>query len=499
MCVEKAHMQPYETSFDPRAARRTLLLVAAAIVSSVLAGTMTNVALPLIGQSLGIEPARLGWLVTGYLLVFGVATPFYGRLADRWGARRLFAAGLGVFATGSLLCMLAPNYGVLFAARLIQAAGSGAIPGLGVALVSRAYPPERRGGAFGIVSAAAGSGAAIGPTLGGFVAGTFGWPAIYAILTLAGLLAPFAWRVIPTGGARNREPIDVPGGLLLALTVAAVLLTATEASRGDLVSPLVLGALVTAVLAAAGLVLRQRLAAAPFVPRDLVRNRRFVGLSTLSFVVMGVYLPVLVALPLMLTQFNGLLPVQVGLALLPEAVVFIVLGPVAGRLVDRIGPRLPIRSGLLVMSAAVASLSLFGAGAPAVVVSLLAALLSAGFAFVNSPLTTTVSLVVPPARLASGLSMNSMLFSLGGAFGAALMAAVLTARGAAEKAFNPRYGGPAVAFSDAFTVMLLLLLVAFGLTTALPQRRARTAGADAPRSTDAPAPVREQPDPVAHE
>src|SRR5918997_2574159 len=180
-------------SFDPRAARRTLALVSAAIISSVLSGTMANIALPQIGRDLQVEPARLGWLVTGYLLVFGIATPFYGRLADRFGARRLFVFGLCLFALGSLLCALAPAYGWLLAGRLIAAVGSGAIPGLGVALISRAYPPERRGSAMGFVSAAVGSGAAIGPTLGGFITGALGWHYIFGVTILAGLIAPFAW------------------------------------------------------------------------------------------------------------------------------------------------------------------------------------------------------------------------------------------------------------------------------------------------------------------
>lgn len=492
-------MQKTQTTFDPRAARRTLMLVAAAIVSSVLAGTMTNIALPLIGRDLQIEPARLGWLVTGFLLVFGVSTPFYGRLADRWGARRLFAAGLVVFAAGSLVCTLAPSYAVLLAGRLVQAAGSGAIPGLGVALVSRAYPPERRGSAFGIVSAAVGSGAAIGPTLGGFIAGAFGWQAIYGVSVLAGLLAPLALRVIPAGGVRSREPIDILGGLLLALTVAGALLAATEASRGDLGAPLVLAAIATALLSSIALVLRQRLAAAPFVPRDLLRNRRFVALCLLSFVVMGVNLPVLVALPLMLTQFNQLPPVQIGLALMPEAVVFTLLGPLAGRIVDRVGPRLPITAGLAVMLVAVALLSILGAGAATPIVSLLAALLSAGFAFVNSPLTTAVSLVVPAERLASGLSMNSMLFFLGGAFGSALVAAVLTARGSAQNALNPLYNGQAVAFSDAFGFMVVLLIAALALTPVLPERRAATSPADTARKDEGPTKPAERPGPAARD
>jgi MFS family permease len=328
---------------------------------------------------------------------------------------------------------------------------------------------------MGYVSSAVGSGAAIGPTLGGFIVGALGWPYIFGLTTLAGLLAPVALRIIPRGDRRPNEPIDLPGGLLLALAVAGALLAATEASRGNPGAPIVIAAIGAALAGCVGLVVRQRLAIAPFIPRDLLSNRRFVALSALSLMAMGANLPILIAVPLLLTAFNGLSPVQIGLALLPEAIVFTLLGPLAGRVVDRIGPRIPIRGGLAAMFVALASLSIFGAGAPAWVVSLLVTLLSAGFAFVNSPLTTTISLLVPPARLSSGLSMNSMLFFLGGAFGTALISAVLTARAAARSAFNPVYGGPAVAFSDAFLVQLTLLVVGFALSLALPARGYRTA------------------------
>lgn len=461
-------------AFEPRAARRTLVLVSVAILSSVLSGTMTNIALPLIGRDLGIEPARLGWLVTGYLLVFGISVPFYGRLADRLGARRLFVAGLCIFAIGSLLCAVASTFLLLLVGRVIQGIGSGAIPGLGVALVSRAYPPERRGSVLGIVNAAVGSGAAIGPTLGGLIVGTLGWPFVFGVTALSGLLAPFAWRVIPRGSHYVDEPIDLPGGILLSLTVAGSLLAATEASRGDLFAPLVLGSIVVAIIAAGLLAVRQRVAAAPFIPRDLLGNRRFVALASLSLVSMGINLPVFVSVPLLLTTFNGLSPIQIGLALMPEAICFTLLSSVAGRVVDRVGSRVPVRTGLGVMLVALVSLSTFGAGAPVWVISLLLTMLSGGFAFVNSPLTTSISLLLPAARLSSGLSMNSMLFFVGGAFGTALISAVLTARATAPSAFNPIYTGPAIAFSDGFFVLSILWFVAFALTSALPERGYRT-------------------------
>ena len=468
---------PYGGTFDPRIARRTLALVSVATVCSVLSGTMTNIALPLIGRDLQVEPARLGWIISGFLVIIGISTPFYGRLADRFGARRLFVLGLALFSLGSLLCALAPSFGWLLSGRLVQATGSGAIPGLGVALVSRAYPPEQRGSAMGFIGTAVGSGAAIGPTLGGFIAGILGWQALFGVIALVGLLAPFAWRMIPAGSQCVRELLDLFGGVLLGLTIAGALLAATEASRGSLGGPVVIAALGMALAGAAGLLARQRLAPMPFIPRDLLADRRLVALGTLSLMTMAAYLPVLIAVPLLLTDFNALSPVHIGLVLLPEALVFSVLGPIAGRIVDRVGPRLPIRSGLVLMVAALTMLSSVGAGAPVWVVSLQVAILSGGFALVNSPLTTTISLLAPPARLASALSMNSMLFSLGGAFGTALMSAVLTARAGTQSALNPLYRGPVAAFSDAFLVLLALVIVAFGRTRALPVGREHAAPA----------------------
>lgn len=464
---------------------QTLLVVCAAVFTSVLNGTMTNVALPRIGEDLRVEQARLGWIVTGYLLMFGVAVPFYGRLADLYGARRLFVYGLALFSVSSLLCAVSLSYPTLLVARLFQAVGSAAIPGLGMALISRAYGPEKRGSAMGFVSATVGTGAAVGPTVGGLLAGTLGWKYLFVVSALSGLLIPFALRTLPSGRGEGKEGFDLPGGVLLGLTVAGMLLAVTESARGGVSAPLVLPTLAVAALSAVGLVLRQRTARFPFIPRDLLANARYLALIFTSFGSMAVQLSTVIALPLLLTAVNKLTPVQVGLALLPEALALAILGPVAGRVVDRVGGRLPIRCGLVVMLVAELLLSALGAGAPVWVVSAVASLLGVGFAFVNSPLTTMVSLAVPQARLASGLSINSMFFFLGGGFGTALVTAVVTARRDAVQAFNPLHTGDAVEFSDAFLLLMLPLLAALLLSLALPGRERRTKGAGPTTATRA--------------
>lgn len=469
----------------------TLIVICLAVFFSVLNGTMVNVALPVIGRDLGIEAARLGWVVTGYLLVFGVSVPFFGRLADKFGARRIFVLGLAVFALSSLLLAVSSSYSMLMAARLAQAAGAAAVPGLGMALVSRAYPPEKRGSAMGFVSMTVGTGAAIGPTLGGTIASAFGWNGIFLLTALSGLLIPLALRVLPPAKGTANEGLDLGGGVLLALSIAGALLAATEGSRGDPGSPFVLGALALSLVAAVLLVVRQRTAAYPFIPRDLLRNRRFLLLVATSFCSMAANLSVLIAIPLMLTAFNRLSPVQVGLVLLPEAIAFTLLAPVSGRLVDRIGPRMPILFGLALMAVALLGLSSLGAGATPGVVGALVVLLSSGFAFVNSPLATTVSLVIGRDRLSSGLSINSMAFFLGGSFGTALLSAVLTARRGAQSALNPAYSGQLPAYSDAFLALVLPVLGAMALSFALPASEPNAQEAQpAPSATPAASGVR---------
>ena len=452
---------------DATASRNVVLVVCASIFVSVLNASIVNVVLPTIGRDLAVEPARLGWVLTAYLLVYAVAIPFYGRLADRYGARRFFLLGQSVFALGSLLCALAPSYPLLLLARVVQAGGGAAIPGLGVTLASRAYPPSERGTVLGFMSTAVGIAAAIGPTLGGFVSDALGWHAVFGIGAVAGLLVPVGRRVLPRDEGRGGEWVDVWGGLCLGVAISGALLAAAEGARAGWAARQVAWAGATSVVALVALVARQRTAASPFVPRELLRNRRYRALVAISFAAMAGMLGSIVGLPLLLTAINSLSPSQVGLALLPNAALTATLGVVAGRLADRVGGRMPVRAGLTAMLVALLGLSA-ASGGPVWAVSALLALLGVGSAFVNTPLSTAVSLVVRPERMASGQSINTMCFFLGGSFGTTLLTAVVAARGQATVALNPLHTGPGAGYSDAFLLLAVPLLVALALSAALP-------------------------------
>lgn len=447
------------------------MMVCAASGVAVLNGTMVPVALPVVGRDLSLEPALLGWIVTGYFLMYGIAIPFYGRLADLYGIRRVFAIGVAIFALGSLLCALSQSYQLLITARLLQAAGAAALSGLTPAAISLTHPPDRRGSALGMVGATVGISAAAGPTLGGLITGSLGWHALFGLSTLAGGLAPLALRVLPAGGTETGERLDWPGGLLLGTTIAGVLLALTEGAKNGPDDPLALSAAALAGLTLIGMVLRQRRAENPFLPGALLKNRAYVRLVAMSLGLIGINITIEFALPLVLTDLNGLSPALVGLSLLPAALALAASGPVSGWLVDRVGSPPPIRVGLLVVILSLLALSSFGAGAPVWMISALAVTINAGATLAKIALSTSVSLTANRENLSSGLAIGEMSFLLGASLGTALFSAALGARATAGNSINPLYAGSAVAYSDAFLLLAVPLVAVLLISLTLRPSR----------------------------
>ncbi len=462
-----------------------LSVVCFALFFGVLNASALGVVLPDIAQDLDVSVSQLGWIMTGFLLIYGVAIPFYGRLADLHGARSLFIVGVGIFALGSLLAALASTFPLLVGARVIQAAGGAAVPGLGMALAIRAYGPESRGTVLGVIGATIGIGAAAGPLLGGALADAWGWEAIFFVNASAALVIPAALKILPRDEETIGGELDIVGGLLLAVAVVGLLLAPSEGSRSGWTSPLALTGIVMAVAAFIALAWHQGRSVSSFIPQEFLRNAKFVAFVAMSFLVMGANLGPLIALPILLAAFNGSTALEVGLILLPGAVLTAASGVIAGRLVDRVGARPLARIGGVSMLVAVLALS-SAAGGDVWQISLFAALLGGGFGLVNTPLATSVSRVVRPQLLASGLGINSMLFFIGGSLGAAALLAFSVTD--ARASLNPLHDGVASGFSNGFLFLALPLIAVLYLTSKLPRAVESEAGAptDMRRAVAAP-------------
>ena len=445
-----------------------LLIVCVAMFFGVLNASALGVVLPDIADDLSVGTGQISWLMTGFLLVYGVAIPFYGRLADLFGARPLFLIGVAVFSLGSLLSAMAPSFSFLLAARIVQAAGGAAVPGLGMTLASRAYGPKARGTVLGVLAATIGAGGAVGPFLGGALAESLGWQSIFVISAVAAVTIPFGLKILQRDEALAGGRLDLFGGVALALMVTGALLVPSEGPRSGWTSPLVLIGTVLAIIGLVSLSARQLTASSPFIPREFLRNFRYVATVGMSFSVTTASLAPLVGLPILLTTIHGLSPLEVGLAMLPGAIAVAFFGVAAGRLTDRKGPRLPAWMVFPLILLAVLGLSTYS-GSSVWILATFAGILGAGSGLMNTPLATTITRIVRRQMLASALSINSMSFFLGGGFGTAVLMAVVTSRGEGGlSSFNPLHSGAAPAYSDGFLLLAIPIAMAMVLSLALP-------------------------------
>jgi DHA2 family metal-tetracycline-proton antiporter-like MFS transporter len=336
--------------------------------------------------------------------------------------------------------------------------------------------PGRRGSALGLLSSSVGIGAAVGPIVGGLVAGFADWRILfYGTLFLALLLTIAAWRVLPDmalgGDATKTRSFDLPGGLFLALASGLALFGVTQGQAAGFSSVSSWGSFLLAAFSAVLFAWRIRRADEPFVSPSLFQNRAFLAGASVGFFAMFANLAGLVLAPFLLSGVNGLSSIGIGLALVPGAIALALLSPLAGQLSDRIGARAPIYAGLLVMLLSVLFLSSFGAGASAILVAVGMLGLGTGFAAINSPTANATAATLSGGETGVGLGIYQMLFFLGGGFGPAIAGAFLAARReSGAGALNPLYSLEASSYSDAFLVIVVALLIAFAASFGLKAR-----------------------------
>ena len=441
--------------------RLFLPVVVAAIFISTLTGSMVNVVIPVIRAEFGASAAQIGWVVTGYALAYAIGVPLCGRVSDLFGVRRVFAVGLVGFAAGGLFCALAPTFPLLIGGRIVQGLGGAAIPALASVAVAKVLPAGSRGAALGLTASSVGVGSSVGPVVGGVVGELLGWRSLFVgslVLTL--ILIPFAQRVLPDGRSEGARRFDLLGGGLLGLAAGLFLFGITQGQIAGFADPSSWGSFLAAAAAASGFARRLRTAPEPFVSPELFQNRQYLAAMQVGFFVMLAILSLLVFAPMLLLEVNGLSPAAAGLVLTPGSVALALLSPLAGRLSDRLGPRLPVVAGLLVLALSIFGLSTF-AGAPAPIVALAMLGMGVASAFVQSPTSNAAANSLPREQVGGGMGIFVGAFFLGAGSGPALVGAFLAARqqGGGE-ALNPLYGLHAAAFSDAFLAILLALAVA---------------------------------------
>jgi len=460
------------TGMTPRSssARWALALTSLASFMAALDTLVVTTALSTIRLDLGASIDQLEWTVNAYNVSFGVLLMTAAALGDRLGRRRMFATGLALFACASAACALAPGAGWLIAARAVQGAGAALVMPLALALVSAAFPPEKRGSALGVFFAVTGLAVASGPLIGGAITEGIAWQWIFWLNVPIGLaLVPFVLRRLPEAFGPDRA-LDLLG---LALVTGGVLGLVWGLVRGKLAgwgSAEVIGALTAGAAALAGFVAWERRTAGPMVPPAFFRSRAFAaGNAAIFFAVGGLFCGVFFLAQFMQTGL-GHGPLGAGLRLLPWTGTLFFVAPVAGALVDRYGERPFMVAGPLLQAIGMGWIALV-ADAGMAYGAMVAPLIVSGVGISMSFPAAQNSVVgaVAPEAIGKAAGVNSTVRELGGVFGIALSVAVFAGAGS--------YASP-IAFADGFTaamgVAAGLSLAAAAAGAALPGRARRT-------------------------
>jgi EmrB/QacA subfamily drug resistance transporter len=391
------------------AGRWTLAAVVLGSGAAFLESSVVSLALPAIGREFHLELGGLQWVVNAYLIALGALIVFGGSLGDQYGRRRVFVLGAVGFCATSVLCAVAPSSGFLIAARVLQGvAGAMMVPG-SLAIVEASFHPDDRGQAIGAWAGWAGISTAIGPFLGGALVDSGSWRFVFlTVVLVAGPAAFIALRHVPE--SRDMEAGKRPdwlGAALISAALAGLVYALVEAGGRGLGDPLVatIGGLGLVLLLA--FVLVERRTPQPLVPFDLFRSRQFTGanLATLAnyFALGGAFF----FLSLELQTVVGYSALEAGAATFPAIVMMLLLSPQAGKLGQRVGPRLPMTIGPLVAAVGFVLLAQLGPHSTFVRDVLPGILVfGLGLTIFVAPLTTAVLAAVPDhqAGLASALS-----------------------------------------------------------------------------------------------
>ena len=425
-----------------RAQGWALALASVASFMVVLDLLVVATALPTIRRDLGASIGQLEWTVNAYTLAFAVLLMTAAAVGDRFGRRRVFAVGLGVFAAGSAACALAPGAGALIAARAVQGVGAAMVMPLALALLNAAVPAERRGWAMGIFGSVTALGVVVGPLLGGAITQGIAWPWIFWLNVPVGLLTiPLAVRHLDESYG-PRAALDLPGVALGTGAALGLVWGLVRGSSAGWTSPEVAGTLAAGVTAAVAFTAWELRARAPMLPMRLFAIRGFSVGNAVTFLMNASITGAVFFMAQFLQAGLGQDPLGAGLRLLPWGVAPFLIAPRAGKLADRIGERPLVVSGLLLQAAGFAWIAVIASPAlayPAMVAPMMIS--GAGLGLAVPAVTKAVVGSVPRADIGKASGSFSMMRQLGGAFGVAILAAVFAAAGGYASA---------VTFSDGF-------------------------------------------------
>jgi EmrB/QacA subfamily drug resistance transporter len=399
--------------------------------------TIVSVANPAIKAALDPETNNLDnvvWVTSAYLLGYAVPLLITGRLGDRFGPKNIYLIGLTVFTLASLACGLSPTLGALIAFRAVQGLGAALMTPQTMAVITRTFPPDKRGAAMGLWGATSGVAMLVGPLAGGLLVDGFGWEWIFFINIPVGIVGfVLAWILVPNLETHPHK-FDLVGVFLSAAALFLIVFGLQEGETYDwgvIWGPItVWGLIITGVIVLALFIWQQtRTKSEPLVPVELFRDRNFsvanVGIATVGFTVTSMSLPLMFFIQL----GRGLSPTEAALLLVPMAVAAGVLSPLAGRWLDRTDPRVLLVPGLLLVAGSLVLYSfLMNLDTPIWLFLIPSFMMGVGNAGMWGPLATTATRNLAPRQAGAGAGIYNTTRTIGSVLGSAAIAVFMQSR-----------------------------------------------------------------------
>ena len=408
------------------------------------------------------------WVTSAYLLAYAVPLLITGRLGDRFGPKRVYLVGLAVFTLASLGCGLSPDLATLIIFRAVQGLGAALMTPQTMAVITRTFPPERRGAAMGLWGATSGVAMLVGPLAGGVLVDGLGWEWIFFVNLPVGVIGfVLAWMLVPDLET-SAHRFDIVGVVLSAAGLFLIVFGLQEGETFDW-APWVWAMIAGGVAVMALFLVQQaKTRSEPLVPLELFRERNFsianIGIAAVGFTVTSMTLPLMFFVQLA----RGLTPTEAALLLVPMAVAAGILSPIAGRILDRVDPRLLLVPGLLLVVISLVWYSaLMHPDTPVWMFLLPSLVMGIGNAGMWGPLATTATRNLQPRHAGAGAGIYNTTRTVGSVLGSAAIAAFMQSRleahlaGAADSGAAIGGGGQlpeAIAgpFSDAMAQAILL-------------------------------------------
>jgi DHA2 family multidrug resistance protein len=400
---------------------------------AVLDATVVNTGLPKIMASLGVGLNKMQWVITAYMLAMAVMLPTSGWLGDRYGFKRMYFMGLFFFTSGSFLCSLSSHENILITSRVVQGLGAGMIQPLGLAIITREFPPNQRGIAIGFWGIAAAASVSFGPLLGGFIVDNFNWQLIFGINIPVGILAMLFTLVIQSEyKSKQKRKFDLIGFISVTIFLPLTLYALSEGNDATNSvgwhAPYILLCGAISLISLAVFITAELTTKEPLIELRLLSNYNF-GLANLVmiFFSLGMFGSTFL-MPVYLQNSMGYTALQAGSVFLPVGIIQGIIAPVSGRISDKLNPKLPIIIGVLLMAFSfyLNSKLSFLSELKSIMVSLY--IRGVGMGFMFTALSTIALVEIPREKMAQASGISNSVRQLGGSLGVAILATLLTSR-----------------------------------------------------------------------